>query len=421
MMLASFRGRSRPYLRSLGRVFAGPAVAGVALWMAGVAGCAIVVVDSEGADGAGGSGGGGSSTTTTESTCTSTAAPKPPNEVVVTAATSAVFVDGFLHLEAVADGEPSYLVLAVDGPGVAHVVAAPKELLGPANLVEIAKGTHARVRPGPSWTIVDVIDTTVPEAPALLAQKEVSGEAGSVFAAAEQHLFFCDLLPGFEEKSLIAVDLGAPAEPGVPVGFESKMCNRFPGGGMAANGPTWLVWGAESDLNLYSVGASGEKQIGDYLYNPDGVHSYGPVLAGSNDATRAALDPGNDSEMFLFDLLGAQPLTVTHEYFGLEGPKHMLGVVDAVVYVATASQVRAYDVSDLSHLPNSDKGKAVLLPYQADVDFGSGDVRLLAASADHLAIAGGGGALFLVPRSSPGKVSAAKVYDAPPPPAPCAP
>jgi hypothetical protein len=333
----------------------------------------------------------------------------PPTEVRVHNPGSGVFIGDHLHLEAEIDGATRYVVLAVESSEVAWLVAAPEEMRGPANLAPIAAGLHARVRAtAPTGIVVDVVDTSRPAAPAILAGTQLAGDldpaVAPVSSSAYERLFFCAWLEGEAARQLVAVDLTDPAQPGAPELLGTTMCDQYPDGGSAAEGVVWMVWGKDANLDIYAVDPGGATHIADYWYVPDGVHDYGPVLGASSDGARAVLDPENDSEFFLFEVPEPTPSgAVAHAYLGIGGPKRLLGVRDAVAYLATSDGIRAYDVADI--------GAPALLDYDAKIAFGDGLARLVAASGSWLAVVDTEGTIYLAPRDASGAVAPLRVLE----------
>jgi hypothetical protein len=346
-----------------------------------------------------------------EDTCVDGRPPAAPDPtpVEVRDPASGVFLGDTLHLEATVDGERRYVVLEVESSGTAYAVATREDLLGPASWAPVAEGTQARVRAGSAGQVhVDVIDTRSPATPELVASKTIVADVDAslplMFSADQEHVFFCARSAAEEQRKLVAVHLYDPTHPGEPSWLATPMCDHYPDGGVAAHGAIWMVWGKEYDLDVYTVDPQGWTHIADYYYNPDGVHHYGPVLDASSDGSRAAFDPGNDSEFFLVNVPEYTPSgAIAHAYFGIAGPKRMLGVVDQIVYLATPDGVRAYDIADIDH--------PELLPYEAQIAFGDGLARLIAASERWLAVVDEGGALYLVPRDVSGPVEPLEVYE----------
>lgn len=332
-----------------------------------------------------------------------------PTPVEVRDPASGIFLGDTLHLEATVDGERRYVVLEVESSETAHAVATREDLLGPANWAPLEEGTHARVRAGSAGEVhVDVIDTKDPATPELLASKTIVADVDAslplVFSADPWHVFFCARPAEQEQRKLVAVHFFDPADPGEPHWLNSPVCDHYPDGGAAARGDLWMVWGKEYDLDVYTVALWGTEHIADYYYNPDGIHQYGPVLDASSDGSRAAFDPGNDSEFFLVNVPEPTPSgAIAHAYFGIAGPKRMLGVADQIVYLATPDGVRAYDIADIDN--------PELLPYEASIAFGDGLARLIATSDRWLAVVDQGGTLYVVPRDVSGPVAPLQVYE----------
>jgi hypothetical protein len=351
-----------------------------------------------------------------EDPCADLPEPADPTPFEVRDPASGVFIGNTLHLDATVSGERRYVVLEIASIEVAHAVAIRDDLLGPANWAPVAEGTHARVRAGSAGDVhVDVLDTTNPTAPALLASKAIAADVDAslplVFSADREHVFFCAREAPEEQRKLVAVHLYDPTQPGDPSWLGTPMCDHYPDGGMAAQGEIWMVWGKEYDLDVYTVDPQGWTHIADYYYNPDGVHAYGEVLHASTDGSRAVFDPANDSEFFLVNVPEYTPSgAIAHAYFGIAGPKRLLGVTGQVAYLATPDGIRAYEISDI------DQPK--LLSYEAHINFGEGLARLIATSDRWLAVVDASGALYVVPSHVSGRVEPLRVYGAEGPPAP---
>ena len=335
-----------------------------------------------------------------------TFAPGEPERVEITHPTSGVFIGDTLHLDARVEGEPRYVVLGVEPGGAARLASAPDAIAGPANLAPVAGGIHARVRAGEGGEAqIDVIDTSVPSSPAIVASVALPGvvDEGVVFSAADQRLFFCMQPAGEEKRQLFHVDLSVPSAPGEPVKIESFLCNLFSDMEMrfVAHGPTWLMWNVPTgnfveQTYAYSLGASAATKVMDYGYNQTGVHQYGDVVVAATDGVRAVFDPENESQFLLVDELGGPNGGFAWAHLALPGPKRLLAVVASIAYIATPEGVRAYDIGDIE--------SPELLPYQASIPFGDDLPRLVAASERALAVTNDSGAIYLVPLDVSGPV-----------------
>lgn len=343
-----------------------------------------------------------------------TPAQPDPAPLAVTAVKSGVLIGDTLHLEATVDGTPRYLVLSIDAEGVARAVAMPDELLGPAGLVEIAPGTHARVRVGdPSAPYVDVVDTTTPEAPALISSTKLDRvvDGPAVVAAADGHLFFCARPQSGETAELADVDLTAPAEPAPPQTIESFLCHFYGDNSYSSAGSTMISWSHPTgyfvqDTYVYSLGPASAAKIVDYGYNQTGVHMYGDVVSAATSEERAVFDPENES-LFLIAAPagpGAENPAFTWATLSAGKERRLLGVADTTVYLVTGDGVRAYDITDIE--------APQLLPYEAWIEPYEGALRTIATSPRHLAVVDDEGTLFLVPRDSPGTVGPLVVHRA---------
>lgn len=330
-------------------------------------------------------------------------------EIVLSNPTSGAFIGGTLHLTVSLGDQPAhYMVLKIEG-GKGYVVNQASELDGPANLAWVDAQTRARVRSASGALTADVIDVSNPTKPFKTSSLPLDGTVPAgfwkVFSVVDNHLFTCLTTPPATDAVLVSVPLDGSG-PAVPVQQETSwehVCSGFASAhdSGVARGPVWLTWGYDSDLKIFDVTSKGAKKEGEYNYNPDGVHHYGSVLSAATDGERIVFDPANDSEVFLYTP-GSSVDYVTHAYFGLPGPKQLLGVVGKVAYWATAKGVRAYDVE------NIDAPK--LLDFHADADFGEGLAALIADDAEQLAVADAEGRLFVIPLGSSGKVEPLQTY-----------
>jgi len=326
-----------------------------------------------------------------------------PDEVVIGNPTSGTFIDGRLHLRATVDGEEAYVVVAF-ADGVAWMASRPGLGYAPANWAHVHDSIYARLRADTSEQLtIDVIDAADPEQPKVIGLKPL-GETVEpawqpVYSAADDYLFFCIRAAG-ETRSLMKVDLHDPANPGDPSPVLNNLCDGHSRHSGSAKGRIWMVWGEQHDLEVHAVSPNGTLQLGDYYYNPDGIHSYGKVLAASTDGSRVVADPANDSEFFLFELTTG-PAQFEHAYWGLSGPKRLLGVLDEVAYLATSDGVRGYDVGNLSD--------PVLTDTFATIDFGESLAWLVAGDDEHLAIASGG-KLYVMRRDHNGDIDPITMY-----------
>jgi hypothetical protein len=352
-------------------------------------------------------------------TCEPGTTPAPSDAVFldVTGARSAAFIGDNLHLEAKVAGMDRYLVLAIESQSLARAVGMPEALLGPANLAEVATGTHARVRALPDGGgIVEVVSTADPAAPALIGSLPLAGEVDgpAVFSATEHRLFFCMRPAAKEDRQFVSVDLSDPTKPGEPQAVDSIVCNFYDSARFAAVGSTWISWNQPTgtyvqQTDTYAVHAAGVKHLVDYGYNQTGVHQYGNVVDAATNGVRAVFDPENESQFLLVDQMDGPGASFAWAYLGMKGPKRLLGVADTTLYLTTAEGVRAYDIADIE--------SPELSPYEAAIAFGDGAPRLLAASDRFLVVADGEDALYLVPRDAPGEVAPLKVYQGDEPPA----
>lgn len=363
-----------------------------------------------------------------EETCASGPAIPPPGSapLAVTGVKSGVFIGDTLHVEAMVDGVPRYLVLAIDAQGVARAVAMPDALLGPANLAAVAPGVHARVRGGEAGvTYVDVVDTAVPESPTLIAsaQQDLIIDGPPVFTAAGGHVLFCARPLTGEPALLVDVDLSAPAEPAPALTMDSFFCYYSDDNSYSVAGSTVISWNHPTgsyvqQTYLYTLAPASAKSVMDYGYNQTGVHMYGNVLTAATSEQRAVFDPENEHLFLVADPAGGPaggsgnpPFTWATLNAGEE--RRLLGVADTTAYLVTAGGVRAYDLTVIE--------KPVLLPYEAKIGPFTGVLRTLAVSPDYLAVADDEGTLFLLPQKSPATVGPLEVLAADYVPAPVEP
>lgn len=379
------------------------------LSVAATAGCTggVVVVSDASGDTTGPTG---------EPCSTSSSSPTEAAPLAVTAVKSAAFVGGTLHVEADVDGVARYLVIAIDGDGIARAVAMPDELLGPANLAQSRPGVHARLRRGEDGApVIDVVDTSNPEAPALLASAKAEGslEGAPVFSAADDRLYFCTTAPGAGNPSLWSLDLTSPEAPAPPVAIDSFACYWQSNSTYSTNGPTWLRWDSPTgyevqSVYVYAMSPGAASTIVDYGYNQTGVHMYGNAITAAASRERAVVDPENASLFLLANPTGDPyspenpPFTWASLHVGSE--RRLLGVADRVAYLVTDLGVRAYDVTDIV--------SPALLPFEATIGPSEGNLTTLAANERYLAIVDEEGTLFLLPRDAPGDVAPLVVHTA---------
>lgn len=395
------------------------------LALAAVAGCSGEVLVTEAASASGGagvtSGVGGSSSSSSGGG--GQCAPEPWAGLPTIALhdpTSGVFVGGRLHLTVSVDDQPAhYLVLKIAG-GAGYVVNQPSGMDGPANLAVVDATTSARVNGASGVAAAELIDVTDPDKPFKKSSLPLDGTVPAgfwkVFSVVDDHLFTCLTSPADTPAVLIDVPLDGvtpPAPAAQDYGWADQVCSGFGGFGApeesgVARGSVWLNWAEDGYLNIFEVTPKGAHHQGYYNYNINGVHHYGDVLSAATDGERIVFDPANDSEVFLYTP-GSSVDQITHAYFGVAGPKQLLGVVNEISYWATAKGVRAYDITDL------DAPK--LLDFHADADFGEGLAVLIADSADRLAVADAEGRLFVIPLGQSGPVEPLKTYLGAPSPA----
>lgn len=345
------------------------------------------------------------------------------------APSSGVFMGDYLHLSTPLDGAPEGYVVLQLAAGAGFVVATPQDLAGPANLAPAGQGRHARLRASDTSTNVDVVDTSNPAKPILIDSLSIPDLVPSawqtVFSVIDGDQLLACFRPSPDEDAVLSkVALSPTAQPiPIPPSSSYQPCGGFVAlDHGTARGATWLSWGAEADLRIFDVTSSAVTSVAEYLYNPNGVHAYGPVLSASTDGSRVAFDIGHDSRFFLYPL-GSGDGTVTHVYLGIKGPKRLLGVVNQIAYLATTSGVRAYDLTDVPGPSAGDDAKMPLLDFHADIDFGEGLATLIASDGQRLAVIDSEGRFYVVPLDRSGAVSPLEVYLGPPPALPdeCAP
>ena len=385
------------------------------LALAAVAGCSgevLVPAAASGGTSVTGAGGGASSSSGNVGgaggACVSDPTAGLP-EIALHNPTSGAFVGGTLHLSvSVGDAPAHYMVLKIAG-GVGYVVNQANELDGPANLAVVDAQTSARVSSATDSLAAELIDVSTPTKPFKKSSLPLEGTVPAgfwkVFSVVDNHLFTCLTTAPDTDALLFDVPLDGSSPP-APAQIEPSWEHVCSASGFAddagvARGRVWLTWGYDSDLKIFDVAPGASKKQGEYNYNPDGIHHYGPVLTAATDGERVVLDPANNSEVFLYTP-GSNVDYITHAYFGLGGPKQLLAVVGKVSYWATPTGVRAYDVE------NIDAPK--ILDFHADADFGEGLAALIAEDPTQLAVADAEGRLFLIPLGSSGPVAPLKTY-----------
>jgi hypothetical protein len=344
---------------------------------------------------------------------TPTCDPAPPPAVTIVSVetvTSGVFIDDTLHIAARINGVDSYVVLGLAND-YAWIADQPTELLGPANLVPVSPGVHARFIADGVSISVDIINTSAPAKPILKQtlsyMAEVQPTWQSVFSIVDDHLLFCGALSPNPPPELHSLALDGSTPPLLVTNGGFSPCSGLSHDAGVALGKTWTTWGTLSDLFIYEVSPTSFQKIADYQYNPDGIHAYGPVLSAATDGERMVFDPGNENEFFLYSVGSNAPI-ITHTVFGLPGPKRLLGVVDHIVYVVNASGIRAYDASVIG--PPTDVDSLPLLDYNAEIPFGPELGRLIAANDKYLAVVDASNTLYLAHRDKSGPVKPLEVH-----------
>lgn len=373
-----------------------------------------------------GSGATGDTSTISDSTSgggasTGTTTTKPPGckgdlpaPIQLDHATSGTFVGGYLHISAQLAGGPEiYHVLQIAG-GEGWLVNSVPGLAGSARIVRVwDPSSYARLRVEGESAFIDLIDAKEPAWPTIPKSRAVPGVVPAAWSRAmsvvSAHALVCASPAPGEDAVLTSISIFADDEEPKAVtptpSFDQPCSGNYHDTG-AAHGTTWMVWGTESDLTIYGVSPATSTHVADYYYNPDGIHQYGNVLSAATDGSRIVFDPANDSEVFLYAVGSGLPYT-THAYFGLEGPKRVLAVVDQIAYLATQKGVRAYDVSDVD--------APALLDYHADADFGEGLATLIAADGERLVVTDAAGRIYLIPLGSSGAAAPLVVRDGPAP------
>ncbi len=301
------------------------------------------------------------------------AVPKPgvsaeaTRPVALTDVRAVTFVRDYLYVEAKADGVDTFLVLRVAG-NVATVVEQRPDLRRDQPRTErVDAATLVRLRADDAGTSFELVDVRKPEHPVTTVERRIDGTIEpswrQTFTVDERDLVACTRpAPNAPTRvtrvSLDATKVGGSAmetfvwtsegaSPSKPCGSDYYLENSGTRGGGTglARGPLWLAWGTDQDLDIWRVRDAAEH-LGDYYYNPSGVHAYGPVQYAFTDGARVAFDPRNDSEVFLWAIDGNREM-ITHAVLGLPGPKRLVAVAAARAYVATTSGLRRYDIENV--------------------------------------------------------------------------
>lgn len=302
--------------------------------------------------------------------------------VALTDVRAVTFVPGHLYVEAKADGVDTFLVLRREGD-VATVVEQRPDLRREQPRTErVDATTLLRLQADDAGTSFELLDVQRPAHPVSSAKRRVDGtiEASwrQTFSVDGRELVVC-LRPAagaptrVTRVSLDAMKVGGSAmESFLWTSGEtspSKLCGSDyylentgtrSGGTGLARGPLWITWGTDQDLDIWRV-RDWPEHLGDYYYNPSGVHAYGPVQYAFTDGARVAFDPRNDSEIFLWSMEANKEM-ITHAVLGLPGPKRLVAVAAKHAYVASAGNVRRYDIDDVD-APR-------LAPEELRADFG---------------------------------------------------
>jgi hypothetical protein len=318
---------------------------------------------------------------------------------------SARFYDDYLHVEAMMNNDERYVVLNLASDTTAHVVWTDNGyLLGPANLAQVTSTSGARVRAGDGGVpTVEVFDLTPPvKSLKLLAAQEMNVNAPTLdpnlsgFTFANGLFYFCATMVGDTDRSLVSV----PIDPEKPLEYPSvtsdAVCkSAYQNDRFVASDGVFAVWNIPTGdyvarAEVYRASGQGTVHPGDYGYNQTGVHQYGNVVAAFTDGKRAIFDPENDNWVFLFGALDQPYADYDQASLAIAGPKHVLGLVDGIAYVATPDAIRAYDVTNIHDVK--------LLPFEAKLPFDGAQAQLVASSKDRLAITDTGGHLFIARR-----------------------
>ena len=302
--------------------------------------------------------------------------------VTLTDVRAITFVSGYLYVEAKADGVDTFLVLRRDG-NLATVVEQRPDLRRDLPRTErVDATTLLRLHADDAGTSFELLDVSRPEHPVSTVRRRVDGtiEPGwrQTFAVDERALVVCSRPAAnaptrVTRVSLEATKVGGSAmesfvwtssgtSPSKPCGSDYYLENTGTrsGGTGIARGPVWITWGTDQDLDIWRVRHQAEH-LGDYYYNPSGVHAYGPVQSAFTDGARVAFDPRSDSEVFLWSM-EANKEVISHAVLGLPGPKRLVAVAAKHAYVATQDSVRRYDITDVD-APR-------LRPEELHADFG---------------------------------------------------
>jgi hypothetical protein len=332
-------------------------------------------------------------------------------------AKSASFIDGVLHLEAEVDGQPQYLVASIH-EGAGYVVETHPELLGSAHWAPVDSTHSARLRSDATGTWVDVISTNDGWNPGTFLQILVDGEVPErwqeVFTVVDYRVITCVRRAPGDNPVLATIDSSGAVE-AVLESSGSPCSETFPdGAGMAFDG-TFVEWrtgqdgGLGGSLRIRDVQTAGAPSIADYNYSPDGIHAYGSVTSAASDGATIVFDIGNDSRFFAYEL-GSGATTVQHAWFGLQGPKKLLGVLGGNAYVATAEAVHVFAVSPIPPDAPWDDWPAPLLGRYASVAFGEGLATPIASDDAQLLVVDAEGRLYLVPARPSGEILPMRFY-----------
>jgi hypothetical protein len=324
--------------------------------------------------------------------------------------TRGTFIDGRLHVDATVDGERRYVVLEV-GDGDVFILDAQEALVGPAQLVPIAKDTYARLHGPQQGVQIDLIDTRDPLAPQLAVSHALDGEVPAayegVYTAHDGYFYFC-LRPETEGgSSLVALDLTDPFNPGEMTTPQTSACREFTYGTATAHGALWVSWrvGSSSGGSISSQLLDPTDIIGgiSFGYSGGGIHQYGDAQAAATDGTRIVLDTENEDWMLVFE--EANSPGDPYVAFTLPGPKQLLTVDAQIAYFATPDGVHAYDVADVQ--------ASQLLDDHAEMALTPKDTAFIAVDERHLVIAGADGRLVVIDRGESGPAQPATAYVGP--------
>lgn len=303
-----------------------------------------------------------------------------PSQVHVSAIESVFFADPYLsdpilYIQATIDGEEDFIVVQVLGDQ-AHIIARRPDLHSALPRIErVDATTLIKLRTDASrgdelaFEVINVADLRVPSSELVRPLfGQVDPAWRQVFSVESGNLLLCVRPTEGAPLRIVRVSLRDELQGGKAMfssvwpstgafgqGLDERPCGggyraevtleESGGSAMAHPSGLWASWGRDTDLHIWRIAANHANQLAEYAYNPSGVHQYGPVLSAATDGTVVALDPKNDSEFFLWNALNGAT-SITHAVLGLQGPKRLMGVIGRHLYVANATTVARYAVSE---------------------------------------------------------------------------